>query len=176
MKKILFAAMICCVATMGLTLSSCEKKNEPTPESKLEAIDPYLVWGGNYADVQKHIEAKAWWKDGNQELEYWAGAGWHKWYLVADSLTEQYIFETQEGENLLSVQCYCYDKTITIADARICLEKRGYIYLSDRNIGEGDEVIKAPIYMSADKQTRVYIIPYMTDYWYFYFSPMPSAN
>ena len=176
MKKIIFVfAAVCCVAMMGVMLSSCDHGNNPSVSDPLKALDPYLVWGANSADVQKHIEAKTGWKNGNDSLEYWAGEGWHKWYWVTDSLTEQYLFETQDGQNLRTVQCYSYDKSITFEAAQAYLKKRDYVFLTTRKMQDvGDAT--AEIYASADKKTRVYLIPTSGGYWFMSFEKMPTAE
>ena len=72
--------------------------------------EPYLHWGASIAEVQQHINAKNWWIEGNPDFEYWEEPyhSWHKWYYVAPYLTEQYLYETQDGQNLRYVVCYCW--------------------------------------------------------------------
>lgn len=92
------------------------------------ACEPYLNWGANFAEVQQHINAKNWWNDGNEQLEFWADPfnGWHKWYHTAPYLTEQYIYETSNGQNLRYVLSYCWDSNVP-ADARNkMLEHHGF--------------------------------------------------
>lgn len=171
MKKIFFAVMIGCVAMMGVVLSSCNNNN-PSKEPNLDAMDPYLVWGASYADVQKHIEAKSYWKDGNKELEFWEGMGWHKWYWVSETQTEQYLFETENGKNLQYVECYEYDESVQRSAVQKYLNDRGYVYLTKRKVGDNE----TEIYMSADNKTRVYLYPHQEGGWYLYYEPMPSVN
>ena len=173
MKKILFAAMVCCVAMTSIMLASCENQNTPTEVKELEALDPYLVWGADYADVLQHIEAKKWWENGNDSLEYWESINcWHRWFWVDSTLTEQYLFETQDGKNLLGVQCYCYSNTIPSTTAQTYLENQGYIFFSKRHSDRGEVYI----YMSADKLTRAIIYPNLNDTWYIEYAPMPNLD
>ena len=157
-----------------MMLTSCDNGNQPTKDTRLDALDPYLVWHANLEDVQKHIEAKSWWKDGNTSLEWWQDMGWHKWYWVADSLTEQYLFQTNEGRNLEYVQCYCYDKSITVDVAKTFLENQGYIFLKYRHIQAEDT--QSSVYASPDKQTRVLLIPTASGYWYLHYEHMPDSQ
>ena len=76
--------------------------------------EPYLNWGASIAEVQQHMNAKNWWTDGNLEIDFWEEPyhSWHKWYFVAPYLTEQYLYETQDGQNLSFVLCYCWCPSI----------------------------------------------------------------
>jgi hypothetical protein len=175
MKKILFAAMVCCVAMTSVLLNGCNG-NKPEEKDLLKPLDPYLVWGADLADVQKHIEAKSWWEDGNDSLEYWEDEGWHKWYFVADSLTEQYLFETKEGKSLRAVECYCYYRNVPISAARTYLEQRGYVFLSSHYSEELEANID--FYTSSDHQTRASLIDVTEEdhCWFIYYEPMPLVN
>jgi len=180
MKKIMLAmAALCCVAVMSLTLNSCEPKNTPSESTELVKMDPYLVWGAGIADVQAHMDAKDWYKNGNDSLQYWEGLGWHRWYWVADStLTEQYLFETKEGQNLVCVECYNYNPKITYADGQKYLTDRGYIYLSKGKFVNSGEPYD--LYLSADKQTRVYLIKIALkrggEGWYLFITPSVNRD
>lgn len=92
--------------------------------------DPLLKWGCDLAEVQKHIEAKQWWQQGNEKMEYWEEdfACWHKWYYVAAKLTEQYLFETEDGKNLRYVMSYIWDSGQSLDLLNNSLLKKGYIY------------------------------------------------
>ena len=174
MKKILFAAMVCCVALSGV-MSSCDN-NKPEEKSGLEAWDPYMVWGANYADVQNHMAARTDWLDGNDSLEYWPNQGWHKWYWVGENLTEQYLFETQDGQNLWEIECYCRNTNISVDEGRKYLENLGYIFLSKRHVTTPDDE-NLEIYMSADRVTRAMIVmPTDGSAWFIDYIPMPVAD
>lgn len=88
-------------------------------DANIPVNDPLLKWGCNYDEVKKHKKEK-WWNDGNFELEYWEDPFqcWHRWYYVSEGgLTEQYLFETEDGKNLRYAECYCWDKS---APAELC--------------------------------------------------------
>lgn len=179
MKKILFAVMLCCVAMTSALLSSCEqpKPNKPFDETVLLGVlDPYLVWGCSADDVQKHIEAKPWWKPGNDSLEHWEGLGWHRWYEVSDSLTEQYLFETEAGENLLAVECYSYHANLPMSAARAYLEKSGFVFMSSHYSKSYERDID--MFLSSDHLTRAFIYPwdYRNNRWFIYYEPASAAN
>ena len=110
MKKLLLtlAAVICCATVF----TSCKKAN---PE--ILNFNPLLQWGCSIADVERHIQGMDWWQDGNDKLEYWEDPfqSWHKWYWVdaENSVTEQYLFETEDGKNLRYVYCACWNNTVS---------------------------------------------------------------
>ena len=98
---------------MMMIFTACNNK----PEVKELSFDPLLEWGCSLADVEAHIKAKPWYKDGNDSLDYWDFyEGWHKWYWVSEEyrLTEQYLFETQNGQNMFGAMCFCWNKEINI--------------------------------------------------------------
>lgn len=92
--------------------------------------DPLFKWGCDLSEVQKHMEAKQWWKHGNEKLSYWEEdfASWHKWYYVASLVTEQYLFETEDGKNLRYVMSYIWDSGQTLDLLNNSLLKKGYTY------------------------------------------------
>lgn len=92
--------------------------------------DPLLKWGCDLAEVQKHMEAKQWWINGNEELDYWEEdfASWHKWYYVAALVTEQYLFETEDGKNLRYVLSCIWDSGQPLDLLNNSLLKKGYVY------------------------------------------------
>ena len=167
MKKIVFAAMICCVAMMGITFTSCNNNKPEELNAKLLTMDPCLNWGCNLAEVQQHMQAKSWWKNGNDSLELWSDLGWHKWYYVAENITEQYLFETEDGKNLQYAECYCRDANIPYSQGKLLLEKWGCIYMSKGTTMDNDPY---DLYLSKDKASNIYHINSGDD-WYFFFEP-----
>ena len=170
-KSMLFMAALCCVFMIGVTFNACEKGNND-PElhaNSLDKMDPLLEWGADYAAVQAHMDAKKWYKIGNDSLEYWKELkGWHRWYWVADSLTEQYLFETQDGKNLFCVECYCYDSKITFSDAQKYLIDKNYTLLFSRIDQSSNEPYED--YLSEDEKTRVRLNSYNNgNRWFFMF-------
>ena len=110
------------------------------------AVDPCLDWGCNIDKVQQHVQAKQWWFDGNDKLELWEGLGWHKWYYVANYLTEQYLFATEDGQDLCRVLSICHDSTVPVEVPIISLQKQGYTLLGSEN--------NTHYFMSPDEKTR----------------------
>lgn len=79
-------------------------------DALIPVTDPYLKWGCDSDEVFEHIWNKMCFYPGNSELEYWDEyESWHHWFRVAGDLTEQYLYETEDGENLRFVLCYCWD-------------------------------------------------------------------
>lgn len=114
--------------------------------------DPYLKWGGNIAEVEAHRQAQQFWYEGNYKLEIWEGYGWHRWYCIANSLTEQYIFETEDGQNLIGAMCVCYDENVPIDIFTKSLQLQGYTYLGQVN--DPDDGTTYEIFQSADGKTN----------------------
>ena len=117
--------------------------------------DPYLKWGGNLAEVEAHKQAKQFWSEGNGQLEFWEGRGWHHWYYVAPHLTEQYIFETEDGQNLYDVMCICHDNNVPIDIFTKSLQLQGYTYLGKLHYPDTEDY--DDMFQSADGQTGVLV-------------------
>ena len=122
--------------------------------------DPYLKWGGNLEEVEAHIRAKQFWAEGNNQLLLWEGWGWHMWYYVAPDLTEQYIFETEDGRNLTKAMCMCHDSTLPIDIFTKSLVLQGYTYLGKLHYPDTEDY--DDLFLSADGKTEVmvYANPY----------------
>ena len=151
MKKIsLMFAAFCCLM---MIFTACNNK----PEVKELSFDPLLEWGCSLADVEAHMKAKPWYKDGNDSLEYWENyEGWHKWYWVSEEyrLTEQYLYETQNGQNMFCAMCYCWNKEISIEKAQEALLKQGYTVREKTT--QDDPAVRSE-YVSTDGRTEVYL-------------------
>ena len=154
-KIILFIAAACC---MMMVFTACNNK----PEVKELSFDPLLEWGCSLADVEAHIAAKPWHKDGNDSLEYWENyEGWHKWYWVSEEyrLTEQYLYETQNGQNMFCAMCYCWNTEISIEKAMDALLNQGYKIREKTNAKARSE------YVSADGRTEAYLFKGTNAWW-----------
>ena len=79
-------------------------------------------------------------------LKLWEGLGWHKWYYVANYLTEQYLFATEDGQDLCRVLSICHDSTVPVEVPIISLQKQGYTLLGSEN--------NTHYFMSPDEKTR----------------------
>lgn len=128
MKKILatLAAVLCC-ATM---FTSCNKDNHDS-EDEILNFAPLIQWGCNISDVEKHMQSKEWWANGNDKLEYWEDPykSWHKWYFVDNAdlkLTEQYLFETKDGQNLRYAISICWNKDVPAQKFKNTLIHQGF--------------------------------------------------
>ena len=117
--------------------------------------DPYLKWGSNLAEVEAHKQAKQFWSEGNSQLEFWEGNGWHHWYYVAPGLTEQYLFETEDGQNLNDVMCICHDATLPVDIFTKSLQLQGYTYLGKLHYPDTEKY--DDLFLSADGKTKVLV-------------------
>ena len=117
--------------------------------------DPYLKWGCNLAEVEAHKQAKQFWAVGNGQLEFWEGKGWHYWYYVATHFTEQYIFETKDGQDLTCVMCICHDATLPIDVFTKSLQLQGYTYLGKLHYPDTEDY--DDLFLSADGQTEAWV-------------------
>ena len=117
--------------------------------------DPYLKWGSNFAEVEAHKQAKQFWAVGNGQLEFWEGYGWHYWYYVASNLTEQYIFETEDGQNLNDVMCMFHNANLPIDIFTKSLQLQGYTYLG--KLHYPDTEYYEDMFLSADGKTEALV-------------------
>ncbi len=92
--------------------------------------NPVVDWGCNFDKVEQHIKASQWWRQGNDKFEYWEEEYkcWHRWYSVAYQLTEQYLFETEDGKNLRYSLACSWDPTLPVEAANNSLLQQGYKY------------------------------------------------
>ena len=117
--------------------------------------DPCLKWGCNLAEVEAHKQAKQFWAVGNGQLEFWEGTGWHYWYYVAPHFTEQYIFETEDGQNLIDVMCICHDPNVPLDVFTKSLQLQGYTYLGKLHYPDTEDY--DDLFLSADGQTEALV-------------------
>lgn len=142
--------------------------------------DPMLDWGCDIKDVWNHILAKQWWATGDTIFEFWAEEYncWHLWFYVAPKLTEQYFFETQQGENLRYAMSYCWDSDVSIEVAHFSLKKQGYQYKGQIQ-RPGDNIIYN-LFLSADGLTEALTNTlknnYGDDVWRVVYQPVNSND
>ena len=117
--------------------------------------DPYLKWGGNLAEVEAHKQTKQFWSVGNDQLEFWENNGWHYWYYVASGFTEQYLFETKDGQDLTCVMCICHDATLPIDVFTKSLQLQGYTYLGKLHYPDTEDY--DDLFLSADGKTEAMV-------------------
>ena len=136
-------------------------------------VDPCLDWGCSIDDVVQHILTKQWWNFGNDKLELWEGLGWHNWYFIAYLLTEHYLFETEDGQNLKLALSICHDPTVPLDVANNSLLKQGYIY-SGKIAFPGQEPYD--IFFSPDGQTEIQTMLYNDGRWQISYQPTDSND
>lgn len=155
-------AMAAALMCLPILFASCNKEeennnnNNPEPEAEILAFDPLLEWGCSIADVEQHIQAKEWWQDGNDSLEYWANPYqcWHKWYYVGNAelmLTEQYLFETEDGHNLRYAISICWNNTVPAEKFKNTLVHQGFHATGVMVEFDGETLER---YLSADGKTE----------------------
>lgn len=154
--RMAMAAALMCLPILFVSCGNKENNNNNTPtEAEILAFDPLLQWGCSIAVVERHIQGKDWWQDGNNQLEYWEVPfqSWHKWYSVdsANMLTEQYLFETEDGQNLRYALCICWNKTVPAEKFVNTLVHQGFQATGVMVEFDGDTLER---YLSADGQTE----------------------
>jgi hypothetical protein len=166
--RMAMAAALMCLPILFASCSKEEKNNNTEPF----ALDPLLQWGCSIADVEQHMQSKDWWADGNNGLEYWGDPfeSWHKWYWVdsTDMLTEQYLFETEEGQNLRYVVCICWNTTVPVEKALKLLSRQGFHATGDSVLFDGENYFDQ--HLSADGQTEALTLA-DNDGWYITYRP-----
>jgi len=174
MRKLLMAAAAIMLMMTMTVLTACTSDNDdnPAPEAEILAFYPLLKWGSSIADVEQHIQAKQWWSDGNDGLDFWEDPFkcWHKWYWVSaeDALTEQYLFETEDGQNLRYVECVCWDNTVSVELCKNTLHHQGFKATGNIVQFDGDPYEQ---YFSADNQTEALVNVDDEGYWYVIYKP-----
>ena len=154
MRKI-FNLMAMAIMALGFTACTANEDN-PTPKvDEILAFNPLLQWGCSITDVEQHMQKKEWWQDGNDKLEYWADPyeSWHKWYYVdADNvITEQYLFETENGQNLRYAICVCWNESVPAEKFKNTLLRQGF-HPTGVMVEFGGETLER--YLSADGKTE----------------------
>lgn len=153
-------AMAAALMCLPILFASCDKEeiinnNNSNPEAEILAFDPLLDWGCSIDDVERHIQSKEWWKDGNDRLEYWEETyqSWHKWYYVdsINMLTEQYLFETEEGLNLRYAISICWNDTVPAEKFQNTLVHQGF-HATGVMVEFDSEILER--YLSADGKTE----------------------
>ena len=145
-KIVTIVALICAVAF---------QVNAQNTESEILNFDPLLQWGCSIADVQQHMQKKEWWQDGNAQLEYWEDPfqSWYKWYWVdaENQVTEQYLFETEDGQNLRYVICICWNNNVSVAKFIVTLYRQGFHITGENVEFDGESFVR---FLSADGETE----------------------
>lgn len=124
-------------------------------DAGITVLDPCIDWGAGIETVERHVRAKQWWDDGNGQLEWSDSWGlWHKYYFIACSFAEDYLFETEDGRNLRFAAGVCNDTTVPVEVFTQSLLKQGYVY-------EGKIVFPGmsprDLFFSVDRKTEVQV-------------------
>ena len=115
--------------------------------------DPYLRWGGNLAEVEAQKQTKQYWFGGSDQLEFWEGFGWYDSYNIANNFTEFYLFETADGQNLITVYCIYNRDDLSVDVFNKSLQLQGYTYLGKLHYPNTEDYYD--MFLSADEQTEV---------------------
>lgn len=140
-------------------------------DANIPVTDPLLRWGCSIDDVYNHVFSKIWYQSGNYEPEYWADpfASWHRWFYVSPALTEQYLFETEEGENLRYVACICWDPTVPVEVQGNLLRHQGFHATGNTVLFDGANNYDQ--YLSADGRTEALALA-DNEGWYIVYRPV----
>lgn len=154
--RMAMAAALMCLPIFFASCKDGEIDNNDTPtETEVLAFDPLLQWGCSIADVERHIQSKEWWQNGNDSLEYWADPyeSWHRWYTVdsTNRLTEQYLFDTEDGQNLRYALSICWNNTVPAEKFVNTLIRQGF-HATDETVEFIGETLER--YLSADGKTE----------------------
>ena len=141
-------------------------------DAGIPVSDPLLQWGCNIEDVEEHIWSKMWFMAGQDELEYWGDyyESWHQWFRVSGyALTEQYLYETEDGENLRYVMCYCWDPDAPAELRDNLLKHQGFKNTGKTVSLEGDIYEQ---FLSADGETEALAIFFNEGCWAIVYRPV----
>ena len=134
----------------------------------LLAFDPYINWGSNISDVKEYMSQRQWSLQIGDELEF-NGKLWNSEYKVANSLREQYFFNTEDGQDLRSVGCWNDNPEIPVERAEELVLKQGYVYVGKLQYPGDPGAYK--MYYSPDNTTEVVIITIDSDEWVIVYRP-----
>lgn len=137
-------------------------------DAGLLVIDPCINWGCNVGDVEAYVHQKQWWKDGSTNLVANSN-GWTRYFWVANSFNEQYLFETEDGQGLKYVVCQNYDPAVPIEMANYLISQQGYVY-SGKILFPGAKTAY-DIYFSADNETEIFVAPLSNGLWLIAYQP-----
>ncbi|MBE6271775.1 MAG: hypothetical protein E7101_12655 [Prevotella ruminicola] len=145
-------------------------------DANIPVTDPLLRWGCSIDDIYDHVFSKTWYQSGNYDLEYWADPfeSWHQWYYVSPSaLTEQYLFETEDGQNLRYVVCICWDNTVPVEVCYNLLARQGFHATGNTILFDGANNYNQ--YLSADGQTEALALA-DSNGWYITYRPFNNQQ
>ena len=140
-------------------------------DAGIPVTNPLLQWGCSIDDVYDHVFSKMWYEAGNYKLEYWEDPyqSWHQWYKVSPrALTEQYLFETEDGQNLRYVECYCWDNNAPAELRDNLLQHQGFHNTGNTIQSNGNTFEQ---FLSADGGTEAWATFFDDGYWHILYRP-----
>lgn len=137
-------------------------------------FNPCLEWGCTIDEVEQYISATHNWFNKDEEIYYnEAWNTWRKMYNVAFLMTEEYEFDTEDGQNMNYVFCYCADPTVPYDKTVNDLLEQGYVYNGKIQFPDEEPF---DIYFSADGKTEVFFILYDDNTWEINYQPTDSDD
>jgi len=137
----------------------------------LLVAQPLLKWGCDVEEVEAYMRGKQWYMQMEKNLGYWdAYGGWHLWYYVAPKLTEQYLFETEDGKNLQFAMTICWEKALSYEQFVKSLTVQGYRLVA-KSVLHPIELDFFDKYLSADGKTEAYLAADNDGYTYLIYQP-----
>ena len=131
-------------------------------------LDPCLNWGCNVSDVEAYVHQKQWWMDEKGKMESVDQWG-TRVFKVANSLTEEYMFETKDGQRLLYVLCWNYDPAVPVEMANDLVRQQGYLFAGKCTNPNTNASYDA--YFSADNAIEVLIASFNKGVWSIAYQP-----
>lgn len=132
-------------------------------------FNPCLEWGCTVDDVEQYISTTHHWYNEDEEVYYnevWNT--WRKRYYVASLMAEEYEFDTEDGQNMNYVFCYCEDPTVPYDKSVNDLLEQGYVYSGQIQFPDDEPF---DIYFSADGNIEVFVIIYEDNTWEIDYQP-----
>lgn len=136
-------------------------------DAGLLVFDPLLRWGCNADAVEQHVKAKQWWDYSSDGLQQY-GDEWWLWYNVTDDMWEEYVFETEDGQNLLYAYSRCLSPGVPFEMAVQTLLHQGFIYQG--KIAFPDEE-PYDFYISPDGKTEAFLVFNSEETWEIQYRP-----
>lgn len=137
-------------------------------DAGLVVLDPCLNWGCSISDVEAYVHQKPWWMDEDGELSPEDNL-WSRVFKVANSLTEQYVFDTEDGQRLLYAFCWSYDPAVPVEMAYKLVRQQGYVYAGKYVTADGNAAYD--IFFSADNEMEVLIASFKKGIWSIAYQP-----
>ena len=118
---------------------------------------PCINWGCNGDEVQQYVQSRRWWADRfSGETRYWESENvWYRSWFIAHRSAEEYVFTTENCENLKWVYLRCFDTNLSVEAINNSFLIQGYEY-AGKVIFPGED--PRDILFSPDGETEVQIV------------------